>query len=235
MTLNETLKELESYGDERTKRILQNHGAREPLFGVKVEDLKKILKKTKKNHELSIELYRTGNSDAMYLAGLMADENKITKAQLEEWIDQAYWFYLSEFTVPWVASETKFGFELGLEWILSGDERIAAAGWSALGSYAKVNRDENLDIKHYIQLLETVEKNIHTAPVRVRHSMNNFIIAVGVFISELTAKSLEVASNIGIVEVTDRGKPSKLPFAKDYIEKAIKSGQTGKKRKTARC
>ena len=55
-----------------------NHGAKEPFFGVKVGDLKKILKKTKKNHELSLELYKTGNSDAMYLAGLMADEKKIT-------------------------------------------------------------------------------------------------------------------------------------------------------------
>lgn len=30
---------------------------------------KEILKKTKKNHELSLELFATGNSDAMYLAG----------------------------------------------------------------------------------------------------------------------------------------------------------------------
>ena len=78
MTANEILIELESYGDSQTKNTLLKHGAREPFFGVKVQDLKKILKKTKKNHELSLDLYRTGNSDAMYLAGLMADEHKIT-------------------------------------------------------------------------------------------------------------------------------------------------------------
>ena len=100
MTAAEVLKELETYGDVRTKNTLMNHGAREPFFGVKVGDMKKILKKTKKNHELSLELYATGNSDAMYLAALMADESQITEAQLDQWVDQAYWYYLYEFAVP---------------------------------------------------------------------------------------------------------------------------------------
>ena len=79
MTAKEVLDQLEAFGDERTKNTLMNHGAREPLFGVKVSDLKKILKQTKKNHALSLELYSTGNSDAMYLAGLMADEKQKAK------------------------------------------------------------------------------------------------------------------------------------------------------------
>ena len=95
MTAKEVLTELENFGDEQTKKTFLRHGAREPLFGVRVGDLKKILKKTKKNHELSLELYKTGNSDAMYLAGLMADENQITEAQLDEWVEMAYWYYLS--------------------------------------------------------------------------------------------------------------------------------------------
>jgi 3-methyladenine DNA glycosylase AlkD len=83
MTRQEVLAELEEYGDANTKNTLLKHGAKEPFFGVKVADLKKILKKTKKNHELSLELFDTGNSDAMYLAGLMADEKQITKKQLK--------------------------------------------------------------------------------------------------------------------------------------------------------
>ena len=132
MTTKEILSELEEYGEEQTKSTYIKHGAKEPLFGVKVQDLKKILKKTKKNHELSLELYATGNYDAMYLAGLMADEKQITKEQLELWIGQAYWSYLSEYAVPWVAAETKHGFELGIKWIQSDIETVASAGWGTL-------------------------------------------------------------------------------------------------------
>jgi 3-methyladenine DNA glycosylase AlkD len=88
MNVKEILLELERFGDAQTKKTLAKHGAKEPFFGVKVEQLKTILKKTKKNHELSLELYKTGNSDAMYLAGLMADESKITEAQLNEWVEK---------------------------------------------------------------------------------------------------------------------------------------------------
>lgn len=235
MTANEILKELEQYGNEQTKKTLMNHGAREPFFGVQVADLKKILKRTKKNHELSLELYNTGNSDAMYLAGLMADEKKITEAQLDDWIDKAYWYYLNEFAVPWVAAETSFGFKLGLKWMQSGDERIAAAGWATLAVYAGLNQDENLDINVYSQLLDKVANEIHQAPNRVRYVMNGFVIAVGTYVKELSEKSMAVADKIGKVSVMLSSTACKVPLASAYLNKAVEGGQIGKKRKTARC
>jgi len=170
MTTQEILKELETYGDPQTKRTLMRHGAQEPFFGVKVADLKKILKKTKKNHHLSLELYVTGNSDAMYLAGLMADERQITAAQLTDWLDKAYWFYLNEFAVPWVAAETPFGFELGLKWIQSDREQVASAGWATLSYYAGVHEDVDLDIKKYRELLDNIAVEIHFSQVLLIHS-----------------------------------------------------------------
>lgn len=235
MTTKEILSELEKYGNEQTKNTYIKHGAKEPLFGVKVQDLKKILKKTKKNHELSLELYATGNYDAMYLAGLMADEKQITKQQLELWVSQAYWSYLSEYAVPWVAAETEYGFELGLKWIQSDIESIASAGWGTLAYFAAVNEDEKLDTKAYIKLLDTVEKEIHNAQNRVRYAMNGFVIAVGTYVKALTEKSKEVAKKIGKVSVDAGGTACKVPFANDYIDKVIDKGRIGIKRKTARC
>jgi 3-methyladenine DNA glycosylase AlkD len=235
MTAADVLQELEAYGDERTKQTLLKHGAKEPFFGVKVADLKKILKKTKKNHALSLELYQSGNSDAMYLAGLMADEKQITRAQLQEWADQAYWYYLSEYTVPWVAAETDFGFELGLEWIESEEERIASAGWSTLAYYASVNPDEELDLEIYSQLLDRVEQEVHQAQNRVRYTMNGFVIAIGTHIKALTEKAVAVSEKIGKVEVFMGKTACKVPLATEYLHKVIDKGRVGKKRKTARC
>ncbi len=126
----------------------------------------------------------------MYLAGLMADETKITEAQLDDWADKAYWYYLSEYAVPWVAAETEFGFKLGLKWMESDSERIASAGWATLSNYAGLKSDADLDIPVYKELLERVEKNIRIAPNRVRYTMNGFVIAVGSYIKELSEKSI---------------------------------------------
>ncbi len=235
MTKDEVLKELEGYGNEGTKKVLMNHGAKEPFFGVKVQDLKKIVRKIKKDHELSLELYATGNSDAMYLAGLIADPEKITKSDLNRWVQGAYWSYICEYAVPWIAADSPYGFELGLEWIKSEKENVASAGWATLASYASTRTDDELDIETYSSLLDEVEKNIHQSQNRVRYVMNGFVIAIGGYIKELTEKASNVAENIGKVNVDVGGTACKVPLATTYIQKVVDKGNLGKKRKSARC
>lgn len=235
MTLPEVMQELEAMGNEQTKKTLTKHGAREPFFGVKVGDMKKIVKKVKKNHELSLALYQTGNSDAMYLAGLIADENQITKAQLNDWADQAYWYMISEYTVAWVAAESKYGWELAIDWIESEKENIASSGWATLSSLVSILVDEELNNQELATLLDRVKKEVHDAPNRVRYTMNGFVIAVGSYVPELTNKAIEIADAVGMVNVEVGGTSCKVPFAPQYIEKVVKMGRVGRKKKAARC
>ena len=235
MTKAEVFQELEAYGNPQTKKVLTRHGAREPFFGVKVQDLKKIVKKIKKNHELSLELYETGNSDAMYLAGLIADEKQISKEKLQEWAEKAYWYFISEYTVAWIAAESPFGLELALEWIESDQENIASAGWSTLSSLVSIKSDDDLDHALFMNLLDRVERELHDAPNRVRYTMNGFVISVGTYMEALTLKTIEVAKNIGKVHVDVGGTACKVPDAPSYIQKVIDKGRIGKKRKMARC
>ncbi len=235
MDFQEVMTELEAVGNEQTKKTLIKHGAREPFFGVKVSDLKKIVKKIKKDHNLSLELYNSGNSDAMYLAGLISDENQITKEQLNDWAEKAYWYYISEFTVPWVAAESNYGWELALEWIESDTENIASCGWATLRSLTEVKPDEDLNIDAFSALLDRVKKEIQSASNRVRYTMNGFVIAVGSYISGLTQKAIKTGEIIGTVEVDMGGTACKVPSSPIYIDKVKKRGSIGKKRKTARC
>ncbi|MBN4071063.1 DNA alkylation repair protein [Crocinitomix catalasitica] len=236
MTTQEVMKELEEYGSDSVKNIFIKHGAKEPLYGVKVEDLKKIQKKVKKDHDLSLELYATGNLDAMYLAGLIANEDRISKENLKTWMKEARSGMISEYTVPWIASESDHGYELGLEWIESDVERIAAAGWSTLASHVSIREDADLDIEVYRELLSRVENEIQNEDRnRVRYTMNGFVIAVGSYVTELSGIASEVADKIGKVEVYMGDTSCKVPLASEYIKKVIDKGRLGKKRKMARC
>ena len=235
MTLNQVMNELKSYGNENTKKIFINHGAREPFFGVKVQDLKKLVKKIRKDYKLSIELYNTGNSDAMYLAGLIADEKAMTRQDLQKWVEGAYWYMISDYTVPWIAAESNFGMELAMEWIESDEEFIASAGWATLSSLVSIKSDDELNIEILNALLDRVEKEIHVAQNRVRYSMNGFVISTGSYVEALTDKAIRVAENIGKVNVDMGGTACKVPLATQYIQKVIDRGSLGKKRKMARC
>lgn len=235
MEFAEIMQQLQLIGNDNTKKVLIKHGAREPFFGVKIEDLKKIQKKIKTDYPLSLELFSSGNSDAMYLAGLIADPKQMTREDLNDWAEKAYWYMLSEFTVAWVASESKYGLELALKWIDSDVEHIACTGWSTLSSLVAIKPDSEIDEILYTGLLERVSRTIHSEKNRVRHTMNSFVISVGGYCTHLTGKAMKVALSLGKVEVNMGGTACKVPAATDYIKKMHARGTLGKKRKTAVC
>lgn len=235
MTVQTIMTELKAKGNESSKKMLMKHGIKEPFFGVKVEDLKTIQKKVKKDYQLSKDLYATGNADAMYLAGLIADETKMTKADLNSWVKQAISTNISEYTVPWIAAESNFGFELAMQWIDDKKEFIAAAGWSTLNSLVAIKPDIELDIKSLKTLLNRVETTIHKADNRVKSKMNAFIISVGTYVIPLSAYAIGIGKKVGDVKVNLDGTACKVPNAVAYIAKTKNRGTLGKKKKMARC
>ncbi len=235
MTVETIMAELKAKGSESIKKILLKHGVKEPFFGVKVEHLKLIQKQIKKDYQLSKDLFATGNADAMYLAGLIADETKMTKADLNGWVKNAESNNINEYTVPWITAESKFGYELAMDWIDSKKDSIAAAGWSALSSLVSIKPDTELDLAAFKKLLKRVEKEIHTAPNRVRSKMNGFIIAVGSYILPLTDDAIATAKKVGVVMVDMGDTSCKVPDAIEYIIKVKNRGSLGKKKKMARC
>ena len=235
MTVNEIMAYLQTMGSDNIKKILLRHGVKEPFFGVKVEHLKNIQKKVKKDYQLAKELYATGNADAMYLAGLIADDMQMTKADLQTWVKQAVSSNISEYTVPWVAAEGNYGFELAREWIDSKEEYIAAAGWSTLSNVVALKPDNELDMGALKALLGRVENAIHSSPDRVRSTMNGFIISVGAYVKYLTDDATETANRISPVTIIKEGTACKTPAAPEYIEKAKNRGSLEKKKKTVKC
>ena len=235
MTSTEILAQLKTLGSDSIKKVLVKHGAREPFYGVKVEELKKIQKKVKKDYKLSMELFDTGISDAMYLAGLIADPEKMTKNDLQKWADKAYWYMLIEYPVAWTAAESKYGTELALEWIESDKETIACAGWATLGMIASIKPDDQLDIKLYKKLIERVVKEIPKAQNRVRYTMNGFILSSGAYIAALTDLAIKTGEKMGKISVDMGGTACQVPYIPDYMKKIEARGNIGKKRKSASC
>lgn len=235
MTAKEILAEIKPLGSDSYKKVMLTHGVKEPLFGVKISDLQKIQKRIKKDYQLALDLYDTGNYDAMYLAGLIADDARMTKKDLQRWIANATHEPLASSTVPWVTAGSPHGWELALEWIDSKKPLAAEAGWSTLRSLVSIKEDSELDLAELKRLLERVRKTIHQAPNDVRSSMNSFVIAVGSYMQPLTETAIEIAEKIGPVTVDTGTTSCQVPFAPDSIRKVQERGAIGKKRKSAKC
>jgi 3-methyladenine DNA glycosylase AlkD len=236
MTAKQILNELKPLGRESYKKLLfTNYGVKEPCFGVAISELKKFQKRIKMDYQLALDLYDTGNYDAMYLAGLIADDARMTKKDLQRWVDKAYAGSLPGSTVPWVAAGSPHGREMALKWIESTEPLVATAGWGTLISLVAIKPDSELDLEELKVLLQRVEKNIHEAPDAVRYAMNSFVIAVGGHVKALTKTAIAAGEKIGPVTADLGNNSCQIPFSPDYIRKIEQRGSIGKKRKTAKC
>ena len=133
---------------------------------------------------------------------------------------------IAEYAVPWVAVESPQARDLAMQWIKAKQELVAAAGWCTYAGIVATMPDSELDLKEIEDLLSKIAKGIGGAQNRVRHTMNGFIIAVGVYVKPLSAKALATAAAIGEVSV---------PLAAAAIQKVAAAGGLGRKRKTIRC
>lgn len=234
-TVTKVLSELKKKGNPLRIQAFTPHGAPKDLYGVSVADMKVIAKKIKGEQELACELYETGNGDAMYLAGMVADGSLMTKKRLDSWAKKASWQMISEYTVPGVATESKHARALAMQWIKSRKEGVASCGWNTYAGIVATTSNEELDLTEIEDLLKVIESQIDSAPNRVKYTMNSFVIAVGSYVPPLSKQAKATAAKLGKVEVDMHGTSCKVPLATEYIAKVEKAGRVGKKRKTIKC
>ncbi|MBC6972375.1 DNA alkylation repair protein [Bacillus sp. Xin] len=235
MDFETVMQELEALGKERTKKIYISNGAHEPLFGVATGAMKPIAKKIKINQHLAEELHSTGNYDAMYFAGIIANPKAMSESDFDRWMDGAYFYMLSDYVVAVTLSESDFAQDVADKWIASGDELRMSAGWSCYCWLLGNRLDNEFSESKISNMLEIVKNTIHDSPERTKSAMNNFLYTVGISYVPLHEKAVETAKEVGTVEMKRDKKKSSFLNAYESIHKEIERGRLGFKRKYVRC
>lgn len=235
MNVEMVMQELEALGKERTKKIYMSNGAQEPLFGVATGAMKPIAKKIKLNQPLAEALYATGNYDAMYFAGIIAEPKAMTESDFERWIGGAYFYMLSDYVVAVTLAEADIAQQVADKWIASGEELKMSAGWSCYCWLLGNRPDVEFSESKMANMLELVKSAIHDSPERTKSAMNNFLYTVGVSYVPLHDKALATAQQIGPVELKKNNKKSSFLNAYESIQKDVEKGRIGFKRKYVRC
>lgn len=226
MELKEIMEELKSLGTERTKKTYMRNGAQEPVFGVTISAMKPIFKKIKFNQPLAEQLYATGNYDAMYLAGMIAEPKKMTEEDFNRWIEGAYFYMISDFIVAVTLAETDIAFTVADHWIDSGKELTMSAGWSCYNWLLGSRKDNEFNKDKLLAMLYRVRDTIHNQPNRTKNAMNDFIMTVGISYLPLHEEAMKIAQEVGKVEKNS---------AAVSIQNAVDKGRIGFKRKNVRC
>lgn len=235
MTLEAVMSELEALGKERIKKLYVGRGAREPLYGVATGAMKPLFRKIKKDQALAEQLYATGNYDAMYFAGMIADPKAMTEADFDRWMKSAYFSMLSDYVVAVTLAEADCAQSVADRWINSGEELTMSAGWACYEWLLGWRPDDAFDGEKLNTMLERVVSSIHSQPDKTRHAMNNFVIAVGVSYRPLHDEAVKAAEAMGKIVLPAAKGECALASALEAIQKAKVKGQLGFKRRAVRC
>jgi 3-methyladenine DNA glycosylase AlkD len=213
MTLEETLRELESMGNAGVRAHNAKNGAGDNQFGVKHGDIRVLAKKMGSDHELAMSLWQTGNVDAQLLAILLIKPKNLSAKEMDRLVRSV--------TIPWVADwlnnyvvkqhadkET-----LRQQWLATDDRWAARAGWH-LTAERVVKSPEGLDPPG---LLDRIESEMGNADPVVQWTMNSTLAEIGIHFPKLRKRAIAIGETLGIYRDYPVSKGCTSPFAPIWI------------------
>jgi hypothetical protein len=228
------MQELALLGKDRQKKYYMGNGAREPLFGVATGAMKPLAKKTGKDQSLAEELYSTGNYDAMYFAGIIADPNAMDENDYNRWMEGAYFFMLSDFVVAVTLSEARIAKTVAEKWLDSPRDLTVSGGWNCWTWLIGWRPDKEFETESMDTLLQRAKEDIVSHKGRARIAIRNFITAAGISYKPLYDKTLALAEEVdGLALNYDDTKCFSGMAA--AIRKEAERDRIGFKRKSVRC
>ncbi len=201
MTLAEVKIILEEHKNERGIAVWQRTSINTNLksFGIGLTQLKKIAKQIGKNHELALELWEDEYLDCMLLSCMVDDPKQVTLEQVKKQIKQLDYWMLAHAYCSVLMPKVSFLQELSEQWMLSEDAVEKRCGYLMLYEIAKNNK--KLNNEYFSKYLNIIGAELQSQENFVKDAMNNCIWMIGSRSKELHALALQIAKQVGKVEV----------------------------------
>jgi len=213
MTLEETLRQLESLSNESVRAWNAKNGAGDKQFGVKHGDIRVLAKKIKADHELAMSLWKTGNIDAQYLAILLIKPKDLSSKELDRLVRSVTFAWVADWLNNYVVKQHPDKETLRQEWMATDHRWAARAGWS-LTAERVVKSPDGLDPP---ALLDRIESEMADAAPEVQWTMNSALAEIGIHFAKLRKRAIAIGEKLGVYRDYPVSKGCTSPFAPIWI------------------
>jgi 3-methyladenine DNA glycosylase AlkD len=218
MVLAEVMDRLRSMGDAKIRQINARQGAGENQFGVKLGDIRTLAKSIKTNHELAMELWATGNADAMFLATLLMRPKLLSEEELDRMAHSLTFTRVADWFMDYVVKAHPQKEALRQKWVAADHPMAARAYWSLTAERIAKNPD-GLDLS---ALLDRIESEMPGAPAESQWTMNFALAAIGINHPGYRQRAIDIGEKLGIYRDYPTSKGCTSPFAPTWIEEMVK-------------
>ncbi len=190
--LNEIIKQLEAAGNEANRKGMKRYGiAVDKAFGVPLPFLRNMAKEYKKNHNLALQLWKTGFHEARMLATLVDDPAKVTEAQMDQWVHEFDSWDVCDQCCSNLFDKTPFAVEKIYEWTDSEHEYVRRAGFVMIACLAV--HDKKRSDASFIKFLPLIIEHSTDPRNFVRKAVNWALRQIGKRNLALYAEALQLS------------------------------------------
>lgn len=218
MTPKQALKELEALGNEKTRKHNTKYGAPDNQFGCNKGDIRKLAKNIKANHELGLELWKTGNIDAQFLAILLIKPKNLSSEELDEMVRDLSFVHVADWFNSYLVNKHPNKEELRQIWMKEKHPMAARSGWSLTA--ARIAKDaEGIDLSG---ILDRIEKEMGKAAPETQWTMNFALVEIGIHCKKLRKRAIAIGEKLGMYRDFPVPKGCTSPFAPIWIGEMVK-------------
>ena len=217
-TLKETLRQLESLGNEKVRAHNSKNGAGNNQFGAKHGDIRILANKIKTNHELALSLWKTGNIDAQFLAILLLKPSRLTRDEMDRMVRSISFAWVADWLNSYVVKNHPDKEALRQTWLEDDDPWAARAGWSLTSE--RINKSpDGLDLP---ALLDRIESEMGNAAPEVQWTMNFCLAGIAIHFPKHRKRAIAIGEKLGIYRDYPVSKGCTSPFAPIWINEMVR-------------
>lgn len=194
MAVNEILIELKSLStSDHLSRIAYFGIDNSKALGVKVPLLRQLAKKTGKNHELALELWKTDIHEARLLASMIEIPSLITETQFDTWVDDFDTWDICDQCCS-VLGKTPFSLQKINEYSNRPEEYVKRTAFVLMCEQAVHHKD--VVNEQFYQFLDIIEREAWDERNFVRKAVNWSLRQIGKRNEILRIKAIETGERI---------------------------------------
>lgn len=199
----------------------------EKRLGVSIPDLRKLAKEVKINHQLAVKLWKADIPEAKILASMIADADKMTNKQMEDWVDDINSWDICDQVCLNVFRKTSLAWEKIKDWSNSKEEFVKRTAFSLTACLAvhekKIEDNKFLKLFPLIKIAAVDKRNF------VKKSVSWALRSIGKRNLNMNSAAIELAREIEKIDSPAArwiAADAIRELESDKIQKRLRNNQT---------
>lgn len=218
MTLDDALARLAALGEETVRARNARLGAGDSQFGVPLGKIRSLAKEIKRDHELGLALWETGNIDARLLAILLIKPKALSADDVDRMVREATFSQVADWLNSYVVKTHRDAEALRETWMTTDDPMAARAGWTLTAERVEKSPD-TLDLP---ALLDRLDSEMATAAPAAQWTMNTCLATIGIQFPQYRDRALTIGERLGLYRDYPVSKGCTSPFAPIWINEMVR-------------